>query len=522
MDEKGELKVSKFHYQFVDDFYQDTIGREHSTLKQWRKISSNLKDYKKIKRYQLPRKFNGVLRDYQYEGYRWLFFMHENNINGCLADDMGLGKTVQTLAFLLKLKQERKLGVSLVVVPVNTLANWETEIKRFTPDLKYHLYYGRDREMENILGYDFILSSYHTLRNDIEIFKDIALNYMILDESQSIKNSNSLLFKTMRILRSSHRISLTGTPIENSTFELWSQMEFLNPGILGKRIEFSKKFAVPIEKHGDTGAAEKLRKIIYPFILRRKKEDVAGELPDISEITLYSRMGDEQSSIYEEHRTFYRDAVMGKIDKNGLENSAIEIFSALLKLRQTALFPVLADSKFKNIQSCKFMQLQDMVEEILRENHKIVIFSQFVKCLEIIKEYFHKKKLQYSYIDGSVDAGRRKIEIDKFQENEDHRIFILSLKAGGVGINLTSADYVILFEPWWNPAVENQAIDRLYRIGQSRKVIAYKMVVKNTVEEKMLELQERKKKLVGQLITTESSFFKSLEKEDIARLFEAV
>ncbi len=524
MNENGELKVSKFHYHFIDEFYQDMINIQNSDVKQARKISSKLKDFKKIKNYSLPRKFNGVLRDYQYEGFKWLFFLHDHNINGCLADDMGLGKTVQTLAFLLKLKEVNKLGAALVVVPVNTLANWESEINRFTPGINYLLHYGaaRGRKLEDIHRYDFILSTYHTLRNDIEIFKEISFNYIVLDESQSIKNANTMLFKTMRILRSRHRITLTGTPIENSTVELWSQMEFLNPGILGRRTDFSKRFAVPIENRGDKDAAQKLKHIIYPFLLRRKKEDVARELPDKTEITLYSQMGEEQSSIYEEHRIFYRNAIMGKIEKDGLKNSAIEIFSALLKLRQIALFPVLTDTKFKNIQSCKFMQLKDMVEEILQENHKIVIFSQFVKCLDIIKKYFKRKNLNYSYIDGSLNAGKRKEEINTFQENADRKIFLLSLKAGGVGINLTSADYVFLFDPWWNPAVENQAVDRLHRIGQSRKVMAYKMIVKNTVEEKILELQERKKKLVSQLITTESSFFKSLDINAIASLFEAM
>lgn len=524
MSENGELKISKYRYHFIDDYYTDIINRQDSRIESIRKISARMKDFKKIKKYQLPRSFNGALRDYQYAGYRWLFFLDEYDLSGCLADDMGLGKTVQALAFLQKLKEEGKLAVSLIVVPVNTMANWESEIERFTPELNYLLHYGtgRGKELKNIDRYDFILSSYHTLRNDIEMFKEISFSYIILDESQSIKNSNSMLFKTMRILKSNHRLSLTGTPVENNTLELWTQMEFLNPGILGSRKEFLRKFARPIETNGDRDATEKLKKIIYPFILRRKKEDVVKELPDKSEIILYSRMEEKQSAIYEQHRNFYRDAILGKIERDGIEKSAIEIFAALLKLRQIALFPVLSDVKFKNVESCKFQQFMDIVDEILQENHKIVIFSQFVKCLQIIRKYFQRKDYRYSYIDGSVSAGKRKIEIDTFQENEDYKIFLLSLKAGGVGINLTSADYVILFDPWWNPAVENQAVDRLHRIGQTRKVIAYKMVVKDTVEEKMLKLQERKKKLVSELITTESSFFKSLSKEDVARFFETV
>jgi non-specific serine/threonine protein kinase len=440
---------------------------------------------------------------------------------------------VQTLAFLQRLKEEsiRTEGpeesgdrrTSLLVVPVNTIANWESEIRRFTPDLRYLLHYGpaRNREALHTDGYDFILSSYHTVRSDIGIFKKMNFNCIILDESQCIKNSNSQLFKAVRTLKSDHRLSLTGTPIENSTFELWSQMEFLNPGILGSRTEFSRRFAKPIEKYNDKSATGKLRKITYPFILRRSKEDVLRELPDKLEITLYSQMGSHQSSIYEQHRNFFQKAILHKIEEDGLERSTIEIFSALLKLRQIALFPVLADAKFASVESCKFEQMKEVVEEVLREDHKIAIFSQFVGCLDIFKEHMHKKRLSYSYIDGSVTASKRKVQIQQFQEKDDCRLFLASLKAGGVGINLTAADYVILFDPWWNPAVESQAVDRLHRIGQEKKVFAYKLVVKDTVEEKMLELQQRKKKLVRDLVTEESGFFKSLTEREIASFFEA-
>ena len=533
MGKGGGLKVSKFSFHLIDEYYRDIINRHDEEIERLKKVSERLRNFKKMKAHELPGRFKGTLREYQQAGYNWLFFLHENTLGGCLADDMGLGKTVQTLAFLQRLKEEsiRAEGqegsgdrrTSLLVVPVNTIANWESEIRRFPPGLRYLLHYGpvRNRKVIHTDGYDFILSSYHTVRSDIGTFKKMQFNCVILDESQCIKNSNSQLFKAVRTLKSDHRLSLTGTPIENSTFELWAQMEFLNPGILGSRTEFSRRFAKPIEKHLDKSATGKLRKITYPFILRRRKEDVLRELPDKSEITLYSQMGSQQSSIYEQHRNFFQKAILHKIEKDGLERSAIEIFSALLKLRQIALFPVLADAKFASVESCKFEQMKEVVEEVLREDHKIAIFSQFVGCLDIIKEHMHKKRLSYSYIDGSVTASKRKVQIQQFQEKEDCRLFLASLKAGWVGINLTAADYVILFDPWWNPAVESQAVDRLHRIGQEKKVFAYKLVVKDTVEEKMLELQQRKKKLVHELITEESGFFKSLTEREIASFFEA-
>jgi superfamily II DNA or RNA helicase len=523
MSKAGELKIPRLRFYFIDEYYRDIVNRQDQGIRRMREICAGLKNSKHIKEYELPQNFRGNLREYQYAGYRWLFFLYDCRLGGCLADDMGLGKTVQTLAFLQRLKEEGKLGTSLVVVPVNTIANWESEIRRFAPELRYLLHYGHGREKEigDIQGYDFILSSYHTLRNDINQLKDVHFDYVILDESQSIKNSNSLLFKSVRVLKSDHRLSLTGTPIENSIFELWSQMEFLNPGLLGGRSEFSRKYAKPIEKYADEKATERLRKITYPFILRRKKEDVLKELPDKSEIVLYSHMEQKQASIYDQHRLFFREAIGRKIERDGIKKSAVEIFSALLKLRQIALFPVLADGKFMNVKSCKFLQMKEVVEEILQESHKVAIFSQFVKCLDIIKGVFEAKGMTYTYIDGSLNATQRKEEIKRFQEDEGIRVFLLSLRAGGVGINLTSADYVILYDPWWNPAVESQAVDRLHRIGQTKKVIAYKLIVKNTVEEKMLELQERKKKLVNELITTEKGFFKSLTGQEILGLFSA-
>jgi superfamily II DNA or RNA helicase len=522
MSETGDLKLSRYRFHFIDEFYSVIVNRQDPAIERIRELNRRLKDFTAVAGREPPARLNGTLRDYQRAGYEWLFFLREFGLSGCLADDMGLGKTVQVLALLQRLKEEGKLKTSLVLVPVNTISNWESEIRRFTPGLEYLLHYGAGRKeaLDRLDRFDFILSSYHTLRNDLALFKDMDFDYLILDESQQIKNSNSLAFKAVRTLKAAHRLALTGTPVENSTMDLWAQMEFLNPGILGTRKHFTRGFAKPIETRGDKAAAEKLRKITRPFLLRRKKEDVLKELPEKSEIVVYSNMGERQAAVYEQHRQFYRGAVLKKIERDGIERSAIVILSALLKLRQAALFPSLADPKFKTIESCKFEQMREMVEELLQEKHKVVVFSQFVRCLEIIGSYFRVRGIDHTYIDGSVGAKQRMEEIERFQGSDELRVFLISLKAGGVGINLTAADYVILFDPWWNPAVESQAVDRLHRIGQKNKVIAYKMVVKNTVEEKILELQERKKTLVSELVTTERGFYKSLSKEDLAGLFE--
>ncbi|HOV14571.1 MAG TPA: DEAD/DEAH box helicase, partial [Spirochaetota bacterium] len=519
MDENGKLKISKLNFGIIDSLYETISNNNFDELKFAKEISTKLKNFKKIEKNKLPKNFNGTLREYQESGYNWLHFLHKYNLNGCLADDMGLGKTVQTLAFLQNLKELKKLGISLLVVPVTTVANWESEITRFAPELKFVRHLGQERvkDKDFFKDYDIIISSYHTLRNDIEFFNDFEFDYLILDEAQNIKNHASLIFKTVRIIKAKHRLSLTGTPIENNTTELWSQFNFLNPSLLGSINEFKHKFVNPIEAYKDAEAAERLRKTIYSFILRRKKEEVDKDLPEKEEIIVYCEMNSEQRKVYNTLREYYKAQIGDTLEEKGIEKSAIQIFEALLRLRQAALFPSLVSDEYKNVESIKFETLKDLMEEIISEKHKVLLFSQFVQSLKIIENEVKSKKIMYSYIDGQTK--KRDVEIKNFQENEDVRLFLLSLKAGGVGINLTAADYVILFDPWWNPAAESQAVDRSHRIGQTKKVMVYKLIVKDTVEEKILELQNKKKELVNQLITEEASFFKSLSKNDIMNLF---
>jgi superfamily II DNA or RNA helicase len=520
MSRHGTLRLSRYRLSLIDELYERILNRQDPHVLTLGRIVERLREFGAIEEQKPPRSFHGVLRDYQRAGLNWLFFLRDYRLNGCLADDMGLGKTVQALALLQKLKEKGELGPSLIVVPVTTVLNWEAEIKKFTPSLRYVLHYGPHRERNGGLdGHDVIITSYHTLRNDIELFRKTRYRVLILDESQQFKNPGSLLWRACRVLDAETKLAMTGTPLENNTFELWAQMEVLNPGLLGGKKEFLERFAKPIEAEKSEEAASELRKLIFPFILRRKKEDVVKELPPKSEIVLYSEMEEKQAALYAAVRERCRETIRGRIESEGIEKSALDIFSALLKLRQVALFPGLADARYRGVRSCKFEQLVQLVREVLQEDHKVLVFSQFVKALAVIKEHFAREAIAFSYIDGTMPAKRRSQEVRAFEKRDGVKLFLLSLRAGGIGINLTSADYVILFDPWWNPAVESQAIDRTHRIGQTRKVIAYKLIVKDTVEEKILDLQEKKKRLVREIVAADASFFKSLSKEDILNLF---
>ncbi|HRX15522.1 MAG TPA: DEAD/DEAH box helicase, partial [Spirochaetota bacterium] len=510
-----KYNISKYNFARIEELKETVADKEKKIFEETMALYERLKNFKSIKKYALPKKFKAKLRDYQKEGYRWLMFLKEYKVNGCLADDMGLGKTIQTLALFQKLKEEANFKTSLLVVPVSTIPNWSSEIERFCDNFNVaiHLGQSRIREINFILSHDLIITSYHTLARDIKFFKDIKFYYIVIDEAQAIKNSRSQSFETITSINAKHRISLTGTPVENSCSDLYSQMEFLHPGLLGTQHSFRKNYLYPIEKSNDKEVAEDLRKTVFPFIMRRKKEDVARDLPEKEEITYYVEMHPKQHKLYETYRKKIKGDLDKEIEKKGLPGASMAILEAMLRLRQMALFPQLVNQYFDPVESAKFEVLKDLLEEITSENHKVLVFSQFVESLKIIRSYCDSMKWDYSYIDGSTK--KREIQIKNFQSNEKIKIFLLSIKAGGVGINLTAADYVIIFDPWWNPAVESQAIDRSHRIGQINKVIAYKLIVKNTIEEKMLELQNRKKDLVNNLITEEKSFFKSLTKNDI-------
>ncbi|MCP5104259.1 MAG: DEAD/DEAH box helicase, partial [bacterium] len=515
------FRVPSRNYILINELY-DKRMEEMPELKEILTHSEKIKEFEKIGDYRLSSRFNGQLRGYQREGFKWLNFLREYGFSGCLADDMGLGKTVQTLALLQTLRADNELKTSLLVVPVSAIPNWEMEITKFTPGLTFHRHIGtrRDKETAGWGEKDLVITSYATMRNDIELFKEFEFDFIILDESQNIKNYTSQVSRAAKILKGNRRVALSGTPIENNTMELWSLFDFLMPGYLGTSRWFTRQFAAAIERDQSSYKEALLKRMIYPFIMRRKKEEVEAELPEKTEILVKLRMEDEQLKMYADVAKHYREEIEREIDEKGVEKSSMKIIQGMLRLRQVCLFPGLVDKKLSEIPSAKFDHFTGLMEDILAEDHKVLVFSQFVEVLKLLRGYFDEASVDYSYIDGSVNVNTRKKMVTAFQEEEERRVFLLSLKAGGVALNLTAADYVVIFDPWWNPAVEAQAIDRSHRIGQTRKVFVYRMVVEDSIEEKMLELQEEKKALVENLITSDTKTFKSLKKEDILNLFK--
>jgi SNF2 family DNA or RNA helicase len=516
-------RVPSQNYFLIDTLYDQRMGNIPQVKDKLLSAPeiARLENFKKIPHYRLTKHFNGTLRKYQRAGCQWLRFLQEYKFSGCLADDMGLGKTIQTLALLQTLKDENQLSTSLLVVPVSAVPNWEMEIGKFTPRLTYYLHLGaaREKDFHKWENLDLVITSYATLRNDIEIFKDFVFDYIILDESQNIKSLTSQVSRAVKVLAANHRLALSGTPIENTSMELWSLFDFLMPGYLGTHEWFRREWALPVEKYQDSEKTEMLKQMIYPFVLRRKKEDVEKDLPEKIEVVETLKMEEEQLQAYVQTAQYYSEWVAHAIDEQGIGKSAFKILEGMLRLRQICLFPQLADPGYETVPSVKFEHFTGMMSDILSEGHKVLVFSQFVKALSMIRSHFDREKINYSYIDGSVDAGTRGKMIKSFQEDDRVGAFLLSLKAGGVALNLTAADYVIIFDPWWNPAVEAQAIDRSHRIGQTRKVFVYRLVVKDTIEEKMLKLQEQKRDLVDKLITSETKAFKNLNKDDIMNLF---
>jgi SNF2 family DNA or RNA helicase len=507
-------KLKKHHLALVKDLENGQLAKVSMSAK-----LENLRNFKEVERIPVPNKFKGKLRPYQKAGYDWLLFLKNYRFGGCLADDMGLGKTVQTLAMLQELKEKQTHHASLLIMPTSLIYNWELESRKFTPQLKILVYTGTNRvkDVERFQGYDLVLTSYGIVRLDIDLLKTFYFNYVILDESQAIKNPNSNISKAVRKLKSKNRLILTGTPLENSTMDLWSQMTFLNPGLLGNQSFFKNEFLTPIERKKDELKTQKLNSIIKPFILRRHKSQVARELPEKVENLKYCAMSSMQEDYYEEAKSFYRNKILDEIEKHGVNKSHFLLLQGLTKLRQIANHPIMIDEKYQG-DSGKLDDVISMIANAISENHKILIFSQFVKHLSIFREYLNTNAIDYAYLDGSTKD--RESQVRMFQENDEIPIFLISLKAGGLGLNLTKADYVFLLDPWWNPAVEQQAIDRAHRIGQENKVFTYKFISKNTVEEKIISLQKHKIKLATDLITTEESFFKDLTKDDIKSLLE--
>ncbi|MDE0471563.1 MAG: SNF2-related protein [Ekhidna sp.] len=508
------ITLSKIHVSLVEELNEGA----HIKVSIGKKLK-HLLNFERLEEHLTPQGFKGGLRPYQLAGYSWLRFLDEYNFGGCLADDMGLGKTVQTLAMLQHQKNENAGSTSLLIMPTSLLYNWEMEAAKFTPKLKILNYTGTNRIKQSTLfsNYDLVITSYGTTRIDTEILSDFYFNYIILDESQAIKNPESLISKKVRLLKSRRKLILTGTPIENSTLDLWSQMSFINPGLLSNEPYFKKEYLKPIEKKQDPEKIQKLNSIIKPFLLRREKGRVAEDLPEKIVNIHYCTMSDDQKAIYEEEKNAFRSKIMDVIESEGIAKSHMILLQGLTQLRQIANHPKMVKAEYEG-KSGKLENVTLMLENSISKGHKVLIFSQFTKHLKIIADYLNQQKILFAYLDGTTKNRQRQVEM--FQNDESVQIFLISLKAGGTGLNLTKADYVFLLDPWWNPAVEVQAIDRAHRIGQVKKVFAYKFVSKDTIEEKIILLQNHKQKLASDLISVEESFVKSLSKSDIQQIFD--
>jgi hypothetical protein len=487
-----------------------------------RKAMTELRDTAGVPKVAPPPGLNATLRHYQESGLSWLWFLHKHGLSGILADDMGLGKTIQSLSLLQKVANEEGRKPSLVVAPTSVLANWEREAERFTPGLKVVVWHGQDRKerVEDLKEADIVLTSYALVRRDLEGLSQVGFRYVILDEAQNIKNADSATAQACKSLPSDSRIALTGTPLENRLSELWSLFDFLMPGFLGSAEGFSDRFEQPIQVANDTIVRERLRRRIQPFILRRLKTEVAKDLPPKTESVAWCEMEPGQAALYREVLEESRRKVSESIEKMGFKRSRVSILAALMRLRQVCCDPRLLKLPPGTLLpgSAKLERFGQLVEDLVAEGHRALVFSQFTEMLELLKGEADRRGMPYLYLDGRTKD--RMGKVDDFNRPEGPPLFFISLKAGGTGLNLTAADYVIHYDPWWNPAVEDQATDRTHRIGQTRAVISYKLITRGTVEEKILSLQKRKKDLAAGVLGTDADFGKLLTEEDLVNLFQ--
>lgn len=507
-------KLGMFHLAHTAALLGDDQLEIDNDLK---KTLEKIRNFEEIEEAPLSVEAKKWLRPYQIKGLHWLWFLKEFRFSGILADDMGLGKTFQTLFFLQMLKSNKP---HLIVCPTSVLWNWKSEVEKLGLPFKIVLWSGNKRaeQTAELKKANLVITTYHLVRRDLETLGKVNYDYIILDEAQNIKNAASQTAKAVKTLNSSQRLALTGTPIENHLSELWSIFDFLMPGFLGAQSYFQDYYQVPIEKLSQVETAKHLQNKIKPFVLRRLKKQVLTELPEKTEIATYCEMTDEQKEIYRDIVLQTKKDLMQKIKKEGIEKNQLNILSALLRLRQICCHPGLISPEFEHLSSGKFELFKETISEILEEKHRILVFSQFVSMLTIIKNWAKQNDIPFAYLDGST-KNRQEI-IEKFQKEKNASLFLLSLKAGGTGLNLTNADYVVHFDPWWNPAVEDQATDRAHRMGQEKKVFVYKMITKNSVEEKILRLQQDKRKLNESVIVADQSFAKQITKEDLESLFD--
>lgn len=511
------IHIPKINFSAIEQFFSEDV-LEEPVKKEIALYKEKLSGFDHIKEAEVPAELQAILRPYQRQGLSWLNFLDDFNFGGCLADDMGLGKSVQVIAFILSQRKKSAHNTNLLVVPATLIFNWQVEIQKFAPSIKIHTVYGAER-IKNTGSFnscEVILTSYGTLLSDIRFLKEYIFNYIFLDESQHIKNPESERYKAVRLLKSRNRIVITGTPLENNTFDIFGQFSFACPGLLGNKKYFKDVYAIPIDKFKNSKRATELQYKINPFILRRTKQQVAPELPDKTEMILYCEMKSAQRKIYDAYEKEFREYIAATTGEE-LHRSPMNVLKGLTKLRQVCNSPVLLGSDdLSGKESSKMDMLMEQVEAKSLQ-HKMLIFSQFVSMLDLIKKELEARNIKFALLTGNTR--NREAVVNEFQNDPDVKIFLISLKAGGTGLNLTEADYVYLVDPWWNPSVENQAIDRTHRIGQNKKIMAVRLICPGTVEEKIMKMQESKKELVSDLINTDSSFLKSLSKEELLSWF---
>ena len=503
---KKQIKISFFDLPEIELMLEEKMKGE--AFIRHRQVYERFNELKS-QRMRFPQ-VQATLRTYQQEGVKWINYLYENNLGGCLADDMGLGKTLQTIAMLARIYPKTK-APTLIVMPRSLLFNWQNEIQRFAPQLTTYTYYGIQRDMKQALESQLILTTYAVLRNDVETFCKQSFHYVILDESQNIKNLASQTTQAVMLLHTKHRLALSGTPIENNLTELYSLFRFLNPAMFGSIEDFNAHYTYPIQRDNDKETMQALRRKIYPFMLRRLKKDVLKELPDRIEQTLYVEMEKNHADFYEERRKFYYQHVKQTISSEGIQKSQFVMFQALNELRRIASVPESMSNG--DITSPKMNTLIDMLTDAVSNGHKVVVFFNYIAGIELVSEKLDEAGIDFACMTGSTHD--RKGVVERFQNDPKCKILLMTLKTGGVGLNLTAADTVFIFEPWWNKAAEEQAINRLHRFGQKAKVLCYSLITQNTIEEKIRLLQQQKAELFAGLIGNDASSTKQLTEEDI-------
>jgi superfamily II DNA or RNA helicase len=519
--ETDERRVDRFLAPALLEFAADHSAGDEA----WHSFAHQLGSFTGVAEQPLPQAFQGSLRPYQQRGYDWLCALRDLGLHGCLADDMGLGKTVQTLALLLsEVETGRAEHPSLVVAPTSVVQNWADEAARFAPTLKVVVLRGglREERMEKIRQMSsahLVITSYALLRLDVELLTPLPLHYCILDEAQAIKNASSQTAQAARGLQARHRLTLTGTPLENNLMELWSQFSFLMPGFFGTRARFLRRYGVEKAGELEPELLDQLRARLKPCLLRRLKTDVLTELPPVTEVTLRCTMAPPQRSLYERVRNTYRAQVMQLVDNSGIERNALTVLEALLRLRQACCHPELLpfDEARQVRESAKTALFLQTVEELLSEGRRVLVFSQWTSMLRILRRALTEMGIETAYLDGSTRD--RAAVITRAQADDGPPVFLVSLKAGGVGLNLTAADVVIHYDPWWNPAVEQQASDRVHRIGQTKPVLVIRLAVEESVEDHILVLQERKRRLAHSAIESDADGVKRLSRADLEAIF---